>query len=287
MIDGVAPDELWTRWDAPAAPILLLVLAGVLYARGVARSRGDVPKRRAVIAFYAGLAMTAVALVSPLDALSRSLFSAHMVQHLLLILVAPPLVAYGRPALVMLRGLGRPVGARLARLTKLGPVPWARKLSAAALVVWAINTAVVWAWHLPVLYTAALAQSPLHIFEHASFFLSAFLFWRLVITSRARRSYPQSVGLVFGTALQSGALGAVLAFATVVLYPVHRAGARLWGLDPLSDQQLAGAIMWVPPGVIYLVTMIVLLARWFSEMEPARPPDPGARASSVPAAGDG
>jgi putative membrane protein len=108
----------------------------------------------------------------------------------------------------------------------------------------------------------------LHAVEHVCFLGSALLFWSAVIpTQRHRRAHGPRIAIVFANLLQSGALGALLLFATVVLYPLHRAGADLWGVRPLADQQLAGVIMWVPAGGIYFVTMAVLFARWLRVFE--------------------
>ncbi len=142
-------------------------------------------------------------------------------------------------------------------------------------VVWILGTLALWAWHMPALYEAALAHEPIHVLEHASFLGAAALFWSAVFASGTRRGLPRPVAivLVFASGVQGSALGAVLLFASTPLYAMHGEGARVWDVSPLADQQLAGALMWAPPSLMYIVVMGWLLVRWFDEMEPASAPD--------------
>jgi len=128
---------------------------------------------------------------------------------------------------------------------------------------------------MPALYEAAVAHEPVHVLEHASFLGAALLFWSVVFASGTHRGLPRPVAilLVFASGVQSSALGAVLLFASSPLYPVHGEGAGAWDVSPLADQQLAGALMWSPPALLYIVVMGWLLVRWFDEMEPASAPD--------------
>jgi len=128
---------------------------------------------------------------------------------------------------------------------------------------------------MPALYEAALTHDAVHAVQHASFLGAAVLFWSVVFASGTRRGLPRPVAivLVFASGVQSTALGAVLLFASTPLYSVHAAGARVWDVSPLADQQLAGALMWSPPALLYIVVMGWLLVRWFAEMDDA-PPDP-------------
>lgn len=185
----------------------------------------------------AGFVVTLGALLPPLYQLAHALFSAHMVQHLILVLAAAPLLAAGAPRLPALGAIG----------------------------VWVLHAGALWAWHLPVAYDAALDSDLLHGLEHLSFLVTGVLFWGFVL--RRDVSSLERVGLVFATALQSSALGALLAFASRPLYASHLGRTSDWRMSALEDQQLAGAIMWVPPGVVYLVVMLVLLYKWFTHMD--------------------
>jgi putative membrane protein len=266
----VAPGEVWSSWEVQPFAAAVAIAVVFLYHRG--RSRTTAARRRAA-AFYAGVALSLVATMSPLHALGGTLFAAHMVQHLVLMVVAAPLLTFGRPVAI-LAGLPRRFRRRVVRATR--SVRALRDVARNPVAVWCAGTAVLWAWHLPKLYEAALTTEALHGVEHASFLGVSFILWRLVPGVGERGlSHGAAVGLVFATALQSAALGAILAFAARPLYSVHIAGAPAWGVTPLGDQQLAGAIMWIPPGIVYLATMAVLLHSWFARMDTLYSPTEG------------
>ena len=297
---AVAPSELTGSWSLEPALLATLGLTVLLYRRGTARlgrripchsvgARSRTERKRRAIAFYGGLLVLAAALVSPLDALASTLFSAHMVQHLLLMLVAAPLLVHARPASALVAGL--PAGGRRAARGARGDL-WRRAARAAVnpLAVWTVGTVALWAWHLPLLYEAALSHDALHVAEHASFLGAALLFWAVVLGSGARRGVPRPVAmlLVFATSVQSSALGIVLLLAPNVLYPLHAAGARVWEVSPLADQHVAGGLMWGPPAFLYVVVIGWLLVRWFAEMDDGSP-DTGLVAAGLawPARGGG
>ncbi|MGH9166339.1 MAG: cytochrome c oxidase assembly protein, partial [Acidimicrobiia bacterium] len=152
------------------------------------------------------------------------------------------------------------LGRRLRLIRLLGSPP----------AIWGLQALAVWSWHLPGLYELGLASELLHAVEHGSFLGTALLFWWLVVEAPGRLGHLERALLVFATALQTGLLGAIILFASTVLYPVHAPGA--WGLTPLEDQQLAGAIMWIPMGIVYLATIGVLLVRALHRLE-AEPAD--------------
>jgi putative membrane protein len=211
--------------------------------------------------------VVALALLSPIHAFGETLFSAHMVQHLLLILVAAPLLALGSPALPLWRAL--PAGARSASgaLRRRSPVNALARVLGAPVFVGALHAVVLWIWHLPRVYDAAVANEALHVVEHMSFTGSAFLLWAVVLRGPTRRAPSRAVALalLFVTALHSSALGALLTFASQPLFAAHRHGAIAWGLGPLTDQQLAGLIMWVPAGAFYVVAMSAVFLSWLKE----------------------
>jgi putative membrane protein len=272
--DAVAPSQLWSSWHPEPAIVATLAASAVLYRYGLARMG---PRRRRtvrpahVLAFYGGLIALAVALASPLEAAASSLFAGHMLQHLVLIVVAAPLLACGRPVVVLSTALP---GELRRGLYRAGARPRVRAAADAVshpAVLWATGAVVLWGWHLPVLYTAAVGDHAVHAVEHASLVATAALAWAAAL-GRGRRSVavPVAALLLFATALQSGALGAVLTFARAPLYDVHATTAPLWGLTPLEDQQLAGAMMWIPPGLVYMAVIAGLLARWLGAVgEPA------------------
>jgi putative membrane protein len=282
----VAPSELGGAWTFEPVTVAALVLAGALYAAGAAALRSSPAGRRALpplrlVAFGLGLAAAGGALVSPLHALGEALFSAHMLQHIVLVMIAPILLVLGRPLLVMQAAM--PPGARVA-VSRAGrklarPVTASPSWPFAVLLVHAV---VLWVWHAPGLYQAALASPALHALEHATFFATALVFWSVLLHSGARSvlSAPAAVLYVFLAALQSGALGALLTFAPAPLYPDYAAGAALWGRDLLVDQSLGGLLMWIPGSIAYAIAALWILASYLSHLDrslPHAPPEPGGR----------
>jgi cytochrome c oxidase assembly factor CtaG len=270
-----APHDLSSAWAWEPTIVLGLALTAWVYARGVRTlwkraGPGHGIRRWQAAVFGAGLATLFIALISPLDALGSALFSAHMVQHLLLIAVAAPLLVVGAPLAPLLWGL--PDGARRAvggrwRLRRWVRAGW-RALTD-PLVVWALNAVALWVWHLPGLYQAALRSEAVHTFEHGSFLATALLFWWTVAHCRARGRLSQGAGVLylFTAAMQGGILGALMTFTPRPWYPIYESSVAAWGLTPLEDQQLAGLIMWIPSGLIYALGALVLLAAWLHAAE--------------------
>ena len=266
--------DLWRAWalDEPFV-IAGLVLTAWIYARGVRRlwkgsHAGAGIRRWEAACFAGGWVALVVALVSPLHRWGSVLFSAHMTQHEVLMLVAAPLLVLGKPLAASLRAL---------------PLPWARALAATfnrpgwlrfcgvvtgAFAAWMIHAAVLWAWHLPSLFQATLDSELVHAVQHLSFLLSALLFWWALLHGRRHAvNYGLAVLYLFTTAIHSGILGALLTFARTVWYPAYAGKTASWGLTALEDQQLGGLIMWVPACAVYVFAGLVLFAAWLRESE--------------------
>ena len=281
-----APHDVLEAWELPVATLLALLLCGWLYARGVraawARAGRDRGVSRAQVhAFAAGLAVLAIAIASPLDTVATALFSAHMVQHLLLVLVAGPLLAAGRAELVLLwaapERLRRRAGRAWAGATRVRRL--ASTLSA-PVSAWVLHAVTIWIWHLPRLYDAAAADGTLHALEHASFVATSILFARVLPLGtrgiRPRLSHGAAILYLFAGAMQSALLGALLALAPAVWYTAHLASTAPWGLMPLADQQLAGTLMWGPAGVAYVAAALWVMRAWLASADPpARRPHAG------------
>jgi putative membrane protein len=287
--EPLSPHDLWSAWNWDASLLLGLGMAAWLYSRGAkglwrSAGTGRGVSRWQVLSFASGLLILFVALVSPLDPLSGALFSAHMVQHLLLILVAAPLLVLGASPVVFAWGVPSSVRPGLGRWwhRQAGlrvSLSWAWRALSGPMFVWALHTIAVWAWHLPVAYQAALRNEWLHILEHLSFLGTALLFWWVVLRGD-RLNRGLAALYVFTMALLSGVLGALITFSTSAWYPDYASTTLAWGLTPLEDQQLAGVIMWVPGNVVYLVALLWILWDWFQQMEKR---DEGQKAGREPA----
>jgi len=238
---------------------ILLVVSAVLYAVGVVRMRAPVWP---TLAFAGGWLSLVLALESPLHELSEKLFSAHMAQHEILMIIAAPLLALGRPLNVFLWALPadwRLPAGRFARMWQCITAP---------LVATVLHASALWIWHLPSWYQATLRSDFIHGLQHLSFLLTAALFWWALIHGRyGRMGYGVAVVYVFVTAAHSGALGALIAFSPSVLYPIYQSTTMQFGLDPIEDQQLAGIIMWIPAGMLLTVLGAALFAAWLGEAE--------------------
>jgi putative membrane protein len=269
-------------WDVTVA--VALVTGASSYALGLRRLWRRAGPRRGLrpahaAAYGAGLLTLWVALLSPLDTLSDVLFSAHMGQHELLMLVAAPLLVMGRPLYALVWALpSRPRRAALAAIER-PPVRRTWRALTNPVVVLVLHGVALWGWHLPALFEEALAHEALHAVQHLCFFLTAALFWWALVHGRyGRAGYGAAVFFVFATAVHSGLLGAMLTFARALWYPTHAARTQAAGLDALEDQQRAGLLMWIPAGVLLAVLGLALLSAWLGESErrPARPPAPPA-----------
>jgi putative membrane protein len=242
-----------------------------LYGMGVLRLRHASAKSvRCADVVYFGLGWCALvfALVSPVHAWGSMLFSAHMTQHELLMLVAAPLLVLGRPIVPFLWALPKPWALTLAHLSKFKPWEKTWRAISNPLVAWIIHAIVLWSWHVPFLFQASLESESVHALQHASFLFSALLFWWAVIHGRRRAlGFGLAVLYMFTTALHSGLLGALLTFANSLWYPAYAERTAAWGLTPLQDQQLGGLIMWVPAGLVYIAAGLALFAGWLRESE--------------------
>lgn len=270
--DVVTPGGLMHHWQPDPFVIAVVLVAGWLHARGRhhlervagAANRPQPLSRSRSKAFWIGLATLLLALASPLDTVTGTALSAHMVQHILLIAVAPPLILLGRPLPTMIYGLPRswrrPLVALPHRLSPLGAL---LRWLTAPVVAFALHTLAVWLWHVPPLYQAAVRQVGVHLLEHSTFFLTAILFWWELVptgTPTPRRIGPAMAILsLFGIGMQGAALGMVLTFRGSLLYPVYQDRSELWGLSAISDQRLAGLLMWIPAGSIYLLAALLMV----------------------------
>ena len=255
--------NIW-RFD-PSILLGLIALAGVYtYGAITLRKRGDWGKEitNRHIAFFAiGVLTLFLALASPIDYIGeKHLFSIHMVQHILLAMVAPALILLGVPRWMMQWVLDF---LRIAPVVKFVTRP--------VLAFIAFNTALI-AWHVPALYEAALRDPILHIVEHLFFIGAGFLSWYPVIDPAGQHTHFHPLAQIvylFLFVVPSGVLGAAFAFAQQPIYAYYAGVPRLWNLTILDDQALAGGIMWVPGWAIYFVALSIVFALWMKREEQA------------------
>jgi len=244
------PPDAWRQWDLHPSVVIGLALLGGLYVY----LGGLAAPRRRVASFAGALLVLGVSLNGPLHNLSDGyLFSAHMVQHLVLTLAFPPLLLYGTPAWVV-RPLLRPHWVlRLAR--------WATRPLAAGMLF----SVPITLWHFPQFYEAALEHHPLHIVQHLVFLATGVVMWWPVLSPSPelpRASYLTQLLYLFALGLPMSVAGALITLSGAVLYPFYATAPRVWGLAPLADQQVGGLVMWVG-GTIYLwVAATVVWFRW-------------------------
>jgi putative membrane protein len=271
---------LLLSWDWRLEVILVLALAGTLYSRGWWRMRsprrGRNPRRGQsgqrqlaagwrLAAYLGGLAILGLALMSPVDVLGGQLFFMHMVQHLLLVMIAPPLLLIANPLPFFMWGLPSRARHAVGRLLNRGSSfrRSLRSLTSPGLV-WMVFVALFLGWHDPNAYNAALRNDLVHDLEHLTFFGSAMLFWWHVIGAGPRlRSLSRGLRLayVLATLPVTMAAGIAISFASQPIYTYYTTVPRPWGLTVMQDQMLGGVIMWVPGSMMYLLAALILISR--------------------------
>jgi len=269
-------------------PLAAIAITGFLYYLGGQRSAtpAGAGKRWRGAAFYGGLLTLVIAIDSPVDPYADTLFSVHMVQHVLLMMVAPPLLLIGRPWPRLSRPLPlqlrRPLARSVLAGPTLAPVRSGFRRLGAPLPAFALFNGTLLLWHLPVLYDLTLRNNLVHDLEHALFFSTAMLFWvHLLPVATGRPRLSDGARLAYGTAALgvSWLLAIVLGLSPSAVYGaysslLHRPG----GLSALSDQQIAAGVMWVPGSIPYCIVLLLALFRWLD-------PAPGARSRTRLASG--
>jgi len=256
----VAADASWT-FDPGA--VALIGLAAAVYVprwRRVRRTHGarGAPVGR-LLAFAGGVTALIVALVSPIDRLGEQLFVMHMAQHILLLDIVPILFIVSLTKVIM-----RPATRRLNRLERAAG-PLAHPAFAVFLYV-----AVMWGWHVPAMYDAALQHSTIHAIEHTCFMTAGLLYWWHVLSPIRTRTHMRGlapVGYMLSTKLLVGILGIAITFAPDALYDFYKHQAPVWGLDPTEDQALAGGLMALEQSIVMGIALVWLFVRALAESE--------------------
>lgn len=258
---------LWLQWEGHWDALLgmALVLGAYLLGVGPLRERhnlADSVDSRQVATFTAGMMVVFFALTSPLHILSeRFLFSMHMVQHVLLTLIAPPLLVLGTPAW-LIRPMLRPNWAFRAARLLTHPI--------AAIALFNIIFSI---WHIPALYNSSLNSEAFHALEHIMMVATAMLMWWPLASNMPelpRLNYPLQLGYLFALSVAQIIVFAIITFAEEPIYEFYVNAPRIWGLSPLLDQQLGGIIMKVGSGIYFLTLLIIIFFKWFNQEEAER-----------------
>jgi putative membrane protein len=241
---GAPPDPavLWSRWNLDPVLIAFLLLTVGLYAFGMVRQPGPPPRVRRMC-FYAGWTVITAALVSPLCALSVSLFAARVGQHMVLAFIAAPLAAFGLPR---------------ARPLPIGPLGAAMAFAG-----------LLWFWHAPAAYSATFWSDVVYWAMHISTFGAAVWLWSVLLDHAPTQTMSTILAGLFST-VQMGFLGALITLAPQPLYAPHALTTIAWGLSPLQDQQIGGGIMWIPGCAAFLIVAMLRLGRLLTD-GPLRP----------------
>lgn len=271
----MSPEALAALGSVEIAPwaVAPLAVTAILYGLGSRTLRTGNPRsrserRRQAALFWCGWVLLAFTLMGPLHPLGERLFSAHMIEHEMLMVVAAPLLVAARPMPALLLGLPDHWRGRVVAWARR---PGPRRVWSGLTELWTatiVHVAVLWLWHLPALFEAALDSEALHILQHVSFFGSALTLWEAVWRRHVRRAGQGEAALaLFLISLQSGLLGALLTFSQRLWFPADESLAPAFGLDPLQDQQLAGLVMWIPACSVYVAIGLFVAGKWLAGME--------------------
>lgn len=259
------PGDWWSfhHWTWELSITLPLAIFAMWYLIGSIRRENTSSLRWRHLAFWSGWFALCVALVSPLHQLGDALFSAHMLQHEILLLVSAPLIAASHCSVTLLYALPirkrRRIGGIISAIERHPVITWIT----APLCAFLLHAITLWGWHIPALYQATIESDAVHAAQHLCFFFTGLVFWSALYgAGRSTMSYGAAVLYTFGTAVHCSALGALLTFSTVLWYPIYADRTAAWNMTALQDQQLGGLLMWVPSGVIFILIGIVLTARW-------------------------
>jgi len=262
------PTNILAAWSFPIVPFITLAITLIIYLRGwraIHQTRPhQLPPWRAAT-FFAGILSLWIALASPIDALDDYLLAAHMIQHFILMSIAPPLIVLGAPTVPMLRGLPRflirfPAGPLLR-------ARWLHKLTrfiTHPVAAWLAMNIVYLGWHVPIMFELTFLSETIHEFEHLCFFLTSTAFWWVVLAPwPAQPRWPRwtMIPYLLTADIVNTVLSATLAFSGKVLYLTYEAAPRISSLSPLRDQIAAGAEMWVLNSIVFLIPAVALTVR--------------------------
>lgn len=259
----------WLAWNFDPLLLVPLGVSAFMYRKGVDTiwrrlGPGNGIRRWQLWSFWGAIAALVIALLSPMDAISYQLAYIHMIQHMVLMLVAAPLLVLASPMTAVYCALPNPWRRKFSRVySTIQRLAVPRGFFWQIALVWLVHALVLWAWHIPWLYLAALRFELIHYLQHLMFFWIAFLFWKVIMDPFRRLTRQQTLGIIylFTSSLHAAALGVLMALAQAPWYQDYTLTTKYWGLSALEDQQIAGLIMWMPACAVYAFFAAVLLAQ--------------------------
>ncbi|MFQ5847389.1 MAG: cytochrome c oxidase assembly protein [Candidatus Methylomirabilales bacterium] len=266
---------LLASWNWRADVMLVVAPLALVYGVGwgrLRRQKARIAVRWRLVLYTAGLATICLALLSPIDTFGSFLFTMHMVQHELLVMVVPLLLLLSDPFPAMLWGLPRSLRVGIGHLLTRG-ASFRQVVCAATWMPISLSLFVttLWAWHYPPMFEASLRNEFTHDAQHLSFFVTGILLWWPIVNPAPRVHGHVAYGLrivyVLLAVLQNTLLAALISLTERVLYPYYTTVPRLWGLTPLEDQMTGGLIMWIPGGMMFVITVLVLVTRMLDREE--------------------
>jgi cytochrome c oxidase assembly factor CtaG len=264
-----------TSWDWRLDVITVLLTFGTLYTIGWQRLRRKQAKLATnwrIAAYYAGLLSLVIALMSGIDTFQTQLFFIHMTQHIVLVMIAPPLLLIANPMPFLLWAIPRQerqlIAGFLTQKSRFRRM--FVKLTAPGLV-WLFYAINLWLWHDPNPYNEAIVNDTLHDIEHLTFFLTGMALWWHITNAapyfHGRRTYAMRIALVIATYFQNLLIGVGITMSGTLIYTYYAGVPRVWGIDPIRDQTIGGLIMWIPGGMMYLMALLGLIALAVQESE--------------------
>ena len=262
-------------WDSAPYIVIPIALAVSLYIVGRwrlgRRARYQPPRISRDLLYLAGILALVLALLSPIDVYAGDLFFMHMIQHLLLMMAAPPLIQLANPMSRLLWAFPRGVRRRIGgALNNTGVLRLAIQGVTVPVIAWLIFVVTIWVWHTPAPYNAALSSEPVHLLEHLTMFAAAMIFWWPVIGPaplRSRMPHPLRFLYLFLALFQNILLGAILTFAQGPVYSYYDGTPDHWGIDGALDQQFGGVLMWIPGTMMYFAALALLFFAWLEQEE--------------------
>ena len=276
---------LFSSWEWRLEVLIILIPLGAIYTIGwrrlrlLRRDRPGLAIKPRLVSYWAGLIVLAASLMSPIDYLGGQLFFMHMLQHLLTMMVAAPLLLLANPFPFMLWGVPRgPRHAIGGLFTRDSLLRRSLIVVTRPAVAWMIFLTVYLGWHEPLLYNLALRRDWVHDLQHITFFLASMLYWWHVIGAgpRIHGRFPvwARMGYLIGTIPPNMMTGVAIAFSSTVIYTYYESVPRLWGFTVLQDQMIGGVIMWIAGSMMFLLAALLVLATLTRDRDelPLRPP---------------